>query len=134
MDNRRLKRYVALAIAKKQAETDLDEIKEKMRVLEEYMMDNMAKSGQQSIRINGHTVYLHRQLWAAPANGADHLHIALKAEGYGDLVEPKINSQRLSALVREFERDEEGMPIMPGGLHEAIKVTEKYSVRVRKTN
>jgi len=133
MDNRKIKKYVELADKKKRAEANIDEIKQQMKVLEEYLLDNMMKAGQQSANLDGHTVYVHRQLWASAANGAEALHEALEQTGHGELVEPKVNSQRLSALVREFEQDEEGMPILPGALKEAVKVSEKYSVRVRKS-
>ena len=139
MDNRRLLKYVTLADAKRKATTDLDKIKEEMAKLEEYLMDNMMSSGQQSVNINSHTVFLHRQLWSSAATDTISLQEALINEGHGDLVEKKVNSQRLSALVREYDQDtkcpkgDDGLPILPGELRDTVKITEKYGIRVRKS-
>lgn len=132
MDNRVAKRYVILAEMKKNCENDMEKIKEEMDVIETKLLDNFTKAGIQSVNVDNHTLYVHRQLWASAANGSAQLIAALQAEGYGELVEPKVNSQSLSALVREFKRDAEGMPILPGSMKEAVMVTEKYGVRVRK--
>jgi len=88
--------------------------------------------------MDGYTIYIKRQLWASAAIDADTLHKALEAEGRGELVEPKVNAQKLAAVVREFDsdgitpKDTQGLPILPGELQSAVKITETYKVGARK--
>jgi len=138
MDNRRLKKYVQLIERKRHLDDDLKATKEELAVLEEYIMENMLSSGVQKTTMDGYTVYIQRQLWASGANGPEALHQALMDEGYSELIEPKVNSNRLCALVREYDaypnfpHDEQGLPILPGDLKTAINIIEQYKVRARK--
>ena len=139
MDNRKLKRYVALIEQKQSLEEELTATKEAMAELDEYIMENMLESGTQKITMDGYTVYIQRMLWASGANGQDALNQAIIGEGYAELVEPRVNANRLAALVREYDadptclHDEYGLPILPGDLKDAIKISEQFKVRARKT-
>jgi len=139
MDNRKLKRYVALIEQKRSLEEELTATKEAMAELDEYIMENMLESGTQKITMDGYTVYIQRMLWASGANGQDALNQAIIGEGYAELVEPRVNANRLAALVREYDadptclHDEHGLPILPGDLKDAIKISEQFKVRARKT-
>ena len=122
MDNRRLKKYVALIAAKKKAEGDQNEIKEKLKPLEDYIMENMINSGQQKVTIDGYTIYVQRQLWATAAISTQYLCDALRNNGYAQLVQDRVTANQLSALVREFDvdadcvRDENELRNLPGDL------------------
>jgi len=138
MDNRRLKKYVQLIDQKRNLEDQVKGTKEELAVLEEYIIENMMTSGVQRTTMDGYTVYIHRQLWASGANGPEALHAALRDEGYPEMIEPKVNANRLSALVREYDadpkypHDEEGLPILPGDLQSAVKISEQYKIKAKK--
>ena len=52
---------------------------------------------------------------------------ALRSAGFGDLIQPKVDSTKLSALVREFDR---GDVECPAELAEVVTASEKFSIRV----
>ena len=125
-----LKRFVQLEKRRRELESQLKEAKAESGHLEAMLLEKFAESGIASIKVDGLTVYLHRQLWAGPIDG-NYIAAceALQAVGLGDMVEPRFNTNTLSAWVRE--RDKEG-EALPPTLSEAIKVTEQFSIRTRK--
>jgi len=42
-----------------------------------------------------------------------------------------VSAQTLSSLVREYERDNDDMPILPDELKGLVRVTDKVSIRIR---
>lgn len=139
------KKFVRLAEKKTKLDADLKKVKAEMADLEEKLIDYFQRHALRNLGAGDRTVYLHRQIWASMpdrAAGND----ALKKYGYGDLVEDRVMPQRLSAWVRELleeaEQNEGAAPIssenlgdalpLPADLKEQIRVTEKFSVRVRK--
>jgi hypothetical protein len=132
----RLAKYVELAEAKKTHKEQAEIFSKQMSAMESDLMDEMAEAGQQSIKMaSGATVFLHRQIWAKAADGdTESMVAALKAnEEWAWLVEEKVNSQKISARVRELEQDADGMPLLPADLVGAIAVTDVHSLRVRKS-
>ena len=139
------KRFVKLAEKKTKLETELKKVKSDMATLEEQLITYFQRHALRNLGAGDRTVYLHRQIWAAmPDREAGNE--ALKRHGFGDLVEDRVMPQRLSAWVRELlveaEQNEGAAPItsenlsealpLPPELKEQIKITEKFSVRVRK--
>ncbi len=78
------------------------------------------------------TLYLHRQVWASPAEGKNRSDVAaaLQANGMGELVNPNYNSNTLSAWVRERVKSEEAIP---SGLADVLNITERVEVNTRIT-
>ncbi len=78
------------------------------------------------------TLYLHRQVWASPAEGKERTDVAaaLVAAGMGELVNPNYNSNTLSAWVRERVKADEAIP---AGLADVLNITERIEVNVRIT-
>lgn len=91
--------------------------------------------------IEGRTLHLHHQLWAS-ATDVDKL---AAHDATSELVKPACNGSRLSALVREWEKDMQyydpdalltsgvPFPFVPEELRDAIKVSEVHSVRTPKS-
>ena len=55
------------------------------------------------------------------------------AESWSFLVRDNVNTQQLSARVRECELDVNGMPILPDELKQVIKVSEVFRIGARKS-
>ncbi|KKM07745.1 hypothetical protein LCGC14_1730930, partial [marine sediment metagenome] len=53
-------------------------------------------------------------------------------ETWSFLVGDSVNSNSLSARVRECELDDQGMPILPAELVNVIKVSEVFKIGARK--
>jgi hypothetical protein len=135
--------FIALDLARKAKEDDIDKLKEQLALLEAQLLERFENAGQQSFKSKqGVTVYIHRQLWAGAADGnAALLMETLRAEGLGVLVKESVNTQTLSAYVRECAREafgkeektvEDIIHILPARLQPAIQLTDKFSLRTRR--
>jgi predicted nuclease with TOPRIM domain len=135
--------FIELDEQRKGKEGEVEKIKERMAELEPEIMKRFENAGMQSMKSKmGRTIYIRRELWASAAEGAEVLLLeTLKAIGLGDMVKEKINTQTLSAYVREVEKDSfngqavdpvELIKVLPDQLQPALKVTQKFSLRTRK--
>lgn len=125
-----MRRYVELTKRKRQAEGELDELKKELSRLETKLLEDFERAGVDSMRIDGMTVYPHRQLFANARDGDKERAVeALRACGLDDYVKEQFNTQSLSAYVRELDELEEPLP---PPLAEALDIHEKYTLRVRK--
>lgn len=110
----------------KEAEALVASIKARRQVVEEQLLEQFAETGTSSVRVNGRTVSMRRDLYSKVLD-PERLNDALRLAGFGDLIEEKVNSMRLSALVREFDR---GDVECPAELAEVVTASEKFSIRV----
>lgn len=118
--------------AKRAVESIEAALKAAKEVLEnrERAMLALFEEGAQNIKIDGVTVYLHRQLWARPvATSKEQLAEELKASDLAGFVHENINTQQLSAWVRELEATGQEVPAR---IQPLLEVTEQFSVRSRK--
>jgi hypothetical protein len=137
-------RFIELEEMRKSREGEIDEIKKEVAELEPQIMERFENAGMQSMKSKqGTVIYIRRDLWAGAKEGAEVLLLeALKSVGLGDMVKEKVNTQTLSAYIREQEKDqfganvsakpEEIIGVLPEGLREAVNITEKFSLRTRK--
>ena len=123
-----ISRLVELDVRKRELEEELKGISEERAAIEEQLLDKWAEEGVQNMRVNGMTVYLHRQLWASvkPDEKSRAIDI-FEANGMKDML--SVNTQTLSAWVREQEE---------GGIPEAIKeilnTEERFAIRTRRSS
>ena len=129
-----LKPYVALHKQKTRLEAELADTKERMKEMEPVLTKSFTDEGLQSINLDGHTVYLNRQIWAGADDKDDMIKVlkAMDDDTWRFLVADNVNSSKLSARVRECERDDDNMPILPAELRPVIKVAEVFRIGVRK--
>jgi hypothetical protein len=126
--------FVACDADIKEYERKAKTLKAERAMLAEQLMDQMVQEGVSTFKIDGKTVYLHSQSWAnAKLNeeGTRDFPSACEALitcGYSDFVETKFSTQRVSALIRELEKDPAGIP---PELTSTLDITEKVDVRVR---
>ncbi len=137
MNNRDLAKWVKLTTAIRKHEDDAEDLKERRKVLEEALLNNMAKAGIKRVNVDGYTVYIDRKLWAGHTGDSAALVAALREEGMGDIVTESANAMRLSSWVREFDPDnnlppEDVAARLPERVRAAIKVSEKIQLAMRK--
>lgn len=126
-----LKRIVRLRKEREAAEAKLAKIKAQMDEQEPAVLEWFQQNGMSSVKINGVTVHIRRELWASVGeHGVEFLRDALDAAGIDSstVIAERANTQTLSAVIREFERDER--PI-PNSLAAAVKVSEKFRLGFR---
>jgi hypothetical protein len=126
-----LKRLVRLRKEREKAEATLAKVKAQIDEQEPAVLNWMQENGIGSVKQDGITVHLRRELWASVAEGdIDFLRDALSAAGIdpSTIIKEKANTQTLSALVREFDRDQRPMP---NSLAAALKVSEVFKIGYR---
>ena len=126
--------YAVLVAKRKNLEAEVDTLKETLTKLEAELLARMGDEGVTQLKVETDegrfTLFPKRTLWASCVPGQQQeLNDGLRALGYGDLVTESVNGQRLSSYIREL--DVAGTEI-PKEIVEAVKVTEKFTVGVRK--
>lgn len=125
----KVKRIVAIKNQLDELDAQMKALKAEYDKLEPEVIEYMTSEGIQNLAVDGRTVYVKRQIWASVNKENPFALDILRDNGLGDFIEEKVNSQRISAYVREFEKagDE-----IPAWCHEALNITEKYSVGMQK--
>ena len=122
-------RAVALLTAEKRdLEARVEVIDQKLKTAHAAALLWFEAHGIQSTTVEGYTVFLKRELWAKVIDPAAAM-AALKTVGWDEYVSPHINSQSLSARIRELDRDNVPLPLEFEG---AIGVSEIYKINARK--
>lgn len=126
------RRFVELTRRRSELTAEEDSVKRELARVNEKLLEQFAQAGPQSVRIDGYTVYLHRDLRARVPQGGTKGDAcdALRAAGLHDYVEEAFNHNSVSALFREWDRAGEPPPEELAGRLEAI---ELFSVRARRS-
>lgn len=128
-----VKRYIALRDRQKELDGQASSVKEEADALEQLLLDHFAEQSIDSMRVDGRTVYLRRQVWAKVPDGVDKAQIvsAFREAGLDHMVTPpSFNSNTVSSWMRDLEREGEALPPPLNGLLESSEV---YNVRVRRS-
>jgi hypothetical protein len=109
-----LKEYGKTKIAIKKLEDKAKELKEKALLMEEGLVEHMLSEGIDKISIRdvkypGLILFIRTDIWESHTTKEEAIQ-ALKEAGLGDMVQEGFNSQRLSAYIRELERDNLPLP------------------------
>lgn len=87
---------------KKMLEAKVKTISFNIERLDHELSDAMAEAECDKFSRNGSTFYLNSRLYASPVSGRkDEMIMALKANGYGDIVTETVNANTLASFVRE---------------------------------
>lgn len=130
-----IKRWGELKDRKSALEEELDEVKKAIAELDAQIQESFIDEGVQNIKVDGHTVFLYRQVWAKkvdPEMDSQFICDALGAAGLGDFVKEGYNSQTLSSWLREQEQPD-GTFSLPPELEGVIEAAPKYEIRRRKS-
>ena len=116
---------------KKFAEQELKGITEEIDRVDAALAERMISTETQNFTRNGTMFCLTNATRASAAAGRkDDLFAALRAAGFGDLVYETVNTNSLSAFVKEQTMENED--VLPGWLEGLVNVFEKTTVGVRK--
>ena len=134
MDTSLYKRFVELNHEIAAAKDRLADLQDRKRQMTDQILSEFAEEGVDQMRVdvdgNTFTVYPNEILRAKAAGGDnDHLNLMLEKYGYGDIIRRAVNSQTLSAFVRERLQEEP----LPDDLRAALDVTLDCDVRVRRS-
>jgi len=124
----KVKRVVALKKEQDELEDRLAVIAKETKTLKAWLAERFADEGIQRINQDGRTVYLHRQLWAG-APDKEAAYEALVAAGLPEYATKGFNTNKVSALYREWERD--GIA-PPAELADVITTGERFEIRVTR--
>jgi hypothetical protein len=142
-----MQKLVAAHKRKKALENELKEVGSEIEVLSEECREKFIQEGIQSMRVDGRTVYIYRQIFSGIAEGYGKPDVkgALEELGLDDLI--GYNSQSLNAYVRELinafpeffnaegslvATEEQILEALPDPLKKTLRVSEKIDIRVKK--
>jgi hypothetical protein len=139
-----LKEFVALEKEKAQLNGRLKVINQRLEVLDGAITEDFVKDGIQSMRVDGRTVYLHRDIYASPKDGERAAVVeALKECDLSQYIKEDYNANSLTAFVREMVREAEEQArlekrvlvdpagALPAGLAAKLNVSTVFSVSSR---
>jgi|TARA_Y100000310_G_scaffold340907_1_gene438267 hypothetical protein len=142
-DIRTVKRFAILNDEKKSLDKQLADVKAQMKSLEPSVIEYFERQGMQSANVEGSTVYLRRELWAGKADDVtnDQMHTAVIGTEWEGAVAPRMNTQTMSAFMREIEAQMKAEGTMPNDLQHVIpeplrpflKLNELFKLGVRKS-
>lgn len=133
MDMTAVREYVALVDLKQHHEGEAKRIAKDIERAQTVLLDEFAKDGVQHVNLDARTVYVRRQLWASAKGLQPDLCAAMKELGLSVMVKETVNSMTLSGWVRELEQSPEtAMPILPESLIDIVKVSEVFTLQVKK--
>ena len=127
-----LRVLVELSERKAELEKQLDEIKKQIASVQGDVLDYMQDNGMQSVNLDGHTVYLRRDIYAKTVESEDALQLA-RDHGYGDAVRTLINAQTASSIVREIIKPLAPDEPVPEWVIGAFSWTDKVTPTVCKS-
>lgn len=129
MDIDSLHKIKGMVERKRALERELKQLVVEIARLEEVVLNQFIDSGVDAIKVDGSTLYLHKQVWAGVAEGytKEQAVDELKEVGLGDYVHETFNVNSLSAYYREAVRETDDFEIP-----KSIKLEERYSIRMRK--
>lgn len=131
MNMEQLRRFVEIEEIRKSLESQIEQLKAEAAQLESLILTDFEHDGVDRVTLDGKTIFIERRLWASAKNGDKQaLCKALKRARLSEFVQETFNSQSLSALVREWDR--EGRPIPPS-LREVLEVSEVFKLRTRRS-
>lgn len=137
MDLDPFRKFAQLHAAYKAADAEKKRLKSELDAMQEALVSTMALEGvpRVSIDVEGVgslTLFPRTTRYARPLDGdAERMHEALREAGMGDIVKETVNTNTLSAIVRESLDPENDS--LPEELMATIDVSEKHEMALRKS-
>lgn len=120
---------VKLRREKARLESELERVKAKIAELDPRLLDWFTEVGMDRGTWDGMTLTQRRELWASVPAGADvgKIKASLRRAGVDPaaIFKEGANTQTLSALIREMERSDKGIP---PALQKNLKISEVFKV------
>lgn len=123
----KVKRIIEIKKQLDELDAQTKKLKAEFDALEPEVITYLEQEGLDRVTLDGRTVSIRRQLWASVNKENPFALDILRDNGLEDFIEEKVNSQRISSYVREFEKN--GQEI-PEWCKEALNLTEKFNVSI----
>jgi len=124
-----IKKLISIKKRLDELDAETKKLKAEYDALEPEVIAYLEQEGLDRVTMDGRTVYVRRQLWASVNKENPFALDILRENGLGDFIEEKVNSQRISAYIREFEKTGQ---VIPDWCKEALNITEKFNVSIVK--
>ena len=119
---------------KKELEEQVKAVSAEIDVLDKELSDAMALAECPNFTHSGSTFYLNTRLFASPKGGMkEDMIAALKAHGYGDLVNETVNANTLASFCKEQIAQSGEAEQLPMWLSDVINTFDKVTVGIRKS-
>ena len=119
---------------KKELEEQVKAISAEIDVLDKELSDAMALAECPNFTHSGSTFYLNTRLFASPKGGMkEDMIAALKAHGYGDLVNETVNANTLASFCKEQIAQSGEAEQLPMWLSDVVNTFDKVTVGIRKS-
>ncbi len=125
----KIKRIIELKKQLDELDAQTKKLKAEFDALEPEVISYLEQEGLDRVTMDGRTVFVRRQLWASVKKDNPFALDILRDHGLEDFIEEKVNSQRISGFVREFDKNGEEIP---DWCNDALNITEKFNVSVIK--
>ena len=124
--------------ARKDLKKDLEEqvkaVSAEIDTLDKELSDAMALAECPNFTHSGSTFYLNTRLFASPKGGMkEDMIAALKAHGYGDLVNETVNANTLASFCKEQIAQSGEAERLPMWLSDVVNTFDKVTVGIRKS-
>lgn len=132
MENHDIVEFVNLEKHKRELNDELRFVRDKIADLEIRLLDNFSNQGIQSMKVNGMTVYLSRDLKVSVREGqTQRLAEALKDNNLSELVKEAVNITDLKSHIVELDKDGDAIPEV---IKEMLHIFEHFKLRTRKSS
>lgn len=119
---------------KKELEEQVKVVTAEIDVLDKELSDAMALAECSNFTHSGSTFYLNTRLFASPKGGMkEDMIAALKAHGYGDLVNETVNANTLASFCKEQIAQSGEAEQLPMWLSDVVNTFDKVTVGIRKS-
>ncbi len=128
-----VREFAELEKEKKKLEYELEKVKKRISAISPNIMDQFADNGIKNLNVDGRTIFIERKIWAkiSDEKTKEEAIEAIKDAGYKILVSEGYNSQQLSSLLREFDKNGKDLPEQFKGV---IEASEVFKLKSRKAS
>lgn len=127
-----VKRYTELELERRRFKAGLEAVTTEQAELQVPLLEAWERNGWKHISGNGLTLALRRDIRVSAKGGdSEALCAALEAEGFPQFIKRGVNSNTLSAFVREYDRSGEALPER---IADAVTIFEQFSITARKSD
>jgi hypothetical protein len=123
-----INRFATLLRRKKKLKQQIKEIDTDLATMEEPLLEAMASTGLQSLKLTGGgTLYIRSQVWPKylDGKGREDVIAALKADNMPEYLKEDYNANQFAAFVRELDATGEAIP---PHLAECIEASERFKL------
>jgi len=133
-DIRQVKKYSTLLTKRLALEEEVKALNAQLAELQQPVLSYFQRQGVSSLSLNGRTLYIRSELWVSKASDAttEEACRRLKRIKLGEYTGSRVNTQSLSAYVRELRDQGQEIDDISKMLGDKFKVSEVWKIGSRK--